>query len=387
MVDTVFNGGVDGGSYGIQASQDLANRTIDISSRSVGLGGSDVSTYTIIHGLSITGGIPKMPVNTDHQGFTFFTRPQLNLSYDNVINHRKMTAFADQRETNAANAIRCMLHPPGFTRSKKPIVYTGIGINKAENILDVRSMVVDDKNPFIPILSNNLITINGFPDFAPDVYTSPEGITKEQQSWIDDRPYQHSAFSITANFQNMDGNLVLDLFECWTNYAAHVAQGSMTPFPINVMTNRIDYNTRIYRFKMDRTKKFIQGIASTIAFPTAAPLGATFNFNHEERLNMEGQQISIPFQCMGVEYNDPILVKEFNQLVARFNPEMYADVFDISGIKRPDPLKMQLLKDEEKPIYSFKAYPFISETMELQWYVPIDEYVQYQEALRQVGTL
>ena len=393
----------------IEANNQLAKKSIDIASRGMGLGGSDSSTYTIINGLGILGGLPKLPVNTDNQGYTFFTKPQLNLSYDNVITSRRMSAYADQRPENMANAIRCLLNPAGFIGADEPgqeVAY-GVGLPESGEALDVRSNIVDDTNPFITVLSNTLMSFSGWPDLAPDVYTSNEGIAKEVVSYMDDRPYLYGPFDATATFANMEGDMLTHLLHCWIEYSCRVAEGSMLPFPINVMTNRIDYNTKVYRITLDRSRRHLQGIAATIAFPTAYPIGRSFDFNAEEKLNTEANQVSTQFRCVGAEYNDPILIIEFNKLVSRFNPKMKASIsyaptredHDTSvsgatylpqgriGMPIPDPYLMVEITEAEKLLYNYKCYPFIAENNEFLWYTEAATYRNVQNYLKESLTI
>lgn len=366
----------------------LAKRSIEKATRHAGYGGAAASLYTIINGIGITGGKPAVPHNTDHRGYTFFTRPQLNLSYDNVITTRRLTAYADQRANNMANAIRCMLQPQGFSKSSDPNrqTYIGIGLPNDNDVLDVRSDIVDDENCFIPLLSNSLISFSGLPDLSADTYTSKEGMTKEVVSWIDDRPYQRGQFDVTLEFANTEGNLLTHFFHCWYEYQTRVAEGSMNPFPLNIVTNRIDYQTKVYRIVLDRTRRYVQHIAATIAFPTAYPMGRIFDFNLNEQLNLGSHTVSIPFRCLGVEYDDPILIHEFNKLVTRFNWRMQADKkyapkdksvpLHRRGMPIPDPTYMVEVHEADKLLFNYKAYPFIAESNELLWYIPVEVYKQ-----------
>lgn len=401
--DTVFENYVPENFLFIQAStledimndqNSLAARTIEKITRAAGYGAPASSLYTIINGIGITGGKPGIPHNTDHRGYTFFTRPQLNLSYDNVITTRRLTSYADQRPDNMANAIRCMLMPQGFLKSSDPSRRTniGIGMPKENDLIDIRSNIVDDENCFIPLLSNNLISFSGLPDLSADTYTSKEGITKEAVTWIDDRPYQRGPFDLTLEFANTHGNLLTHFFHCWYEYACRVSEGSMSPFPVNIVTNRIDYQTRIYRLVLDRTRRYVQHISATIGFPTAYPMGRIFDFNLNEQLNTSSHTVSIPFRCVGVEYDDPILIYEFNKLVVRFNPRMEANVkfakrgkgipAHRNGMPIPDPSQMVEVHEADKFLFNYKAYPFIAESNELLWFVPRATYDQVKSLFK-----
>jgi hypothetical protein len=133
-----------------------------------------------------------------------------------------------------------------------------------------------------------------------------------------------------------------------------------------IVENEIDYMTRIYRLVLDPTRTYVQKIANCgAAFPTAVPMGAAFNYTSDSPLANDNEQISIPFQCIGVEYNDPISIQEFNATVVYFNPEM------------DDGSRSQLftkLSKSELALFNYQGYPRIAEDNELEWWVSNDVY-------------
>ena len=275
---------------------------LDVSSRSPGFGGAGTATFSLLHGLNALGGIPAIPANADNQGFTFFTKPCLNLSYNNVIGTRKLAFLTDQNRESMGMAIKCMLSPLGFDE---------IG-DKG------RSVIIDDKCAFLPV-SNLLMSLSAPPDIVADVFTSNEGYNKEQVSWVDSKPNYYGAYDLTATFANMEGDPITTIFSTWLEYSMRVLEGSMLPFPINIVENRVDYQTRIYRLVMDRSKTFVQRIyACGAAFPTSVPTGAVLGYTHGVHITPEADQIQINFRCMGAMYDDPILITEFNFI--RFSP-------------------------------------------------------------------
>lgn len=347
-------------------SDTISPELLDLTFRKTGLGGIGSSTYTILNGLNNKTNVPPLPVNTDNQGLTFFTKPCLNLSYNNVIGIRRLAFLANNDPLSMANAIRCMLNPIGFDK----ISVQRIGRSVSQEIYgdNNRSKIMDDKNPFIPLLSNTLLSLSGWPDFAPETYTSPEGINKEQVSWIDARPDILNSFDLTANFANIEGDPITTLFSTWVEYATRVAEGSMIPFPINIVENRIDYQTRIYRLILDKTRTYVQRISACgAAFPIAVPLGANLNYTSEQPLTSENNQISIPFRALGALYDDPILIKEFNKTVWLVNKSMH------DNNRETDLIKLNTNKnriEDEKAIFNYKSYPRINpDTNELEWWV------------------
>lgn len=339
----------------------LDSKLIDISTRSPGFGGFSASTYSVFSGINALGGIPALPANSDNQGLVFFTKPCLNLSYNNVSNVRKMSYLATADTTSMGCAIRCMLNPPGFDN-----------ISDSTYIGDqARSVIIDDKNAFMPI-SNLLLSMPAPPDIATDVYTSSEGYNKEQISFMDGKPNNYGVYPMTATFANMEGDPITTIFDTWIEYGQRVLDGTLLPFPINIVENRIDYQTRIYRLVLDRTRTFVQRIFATgAAFPTSVPKGAVLGYTHGVHLSPEADQIQINFQCIGAMYDDPILVSEFNYTVASWN----ADMGTVPN--NPNMIKVVGLTSTGIPMKSllnYKMYPRISNTMELEWWTPVSTY-------------
>lgn len=78
--------------------------------------------------------------NTDHQGLTLFTRPQLNLTYNNVLADRQLLPLLDEEPGSMYRAIRSMLDPR----------------------LALSSRLFDPKQAFITVLTNTLVNVSGF---------------------------------------------------------------------------------------------------------------------------------------------------------------------------------------------------------------------------------
>ena len=267
------------------------------------------------------------------------------------------------------NVIRCMLNPIDYDRAPATLVGTGYEEPYGD---DHRSAIIDDANPFIPVLTNSLLSLSGWPDLAPETYTSPQGIAKEAVSWIDGRPNNYSTFDLTANFANMEGNPLRNLFAVWLEYATRVAEGSMLPFPVNIVENRVDYQTRIYRIILDSSRRFVQEITATGAsFPIAVPIGANANFTSETPLTDASNQISIPFRCMGAIYDDPILILEFNRTVTLANVNM-TDANRSTRMRKVNDDDKQAIA--ELQLFNYKCYPYISDDMELEWWVDSNIY-------------
>lgn len=353
------------------ASDDTVNNKrgaeqMDLVSTFGGMGAASSSIFNVFRGLNTIGGVPFMPSYTDNQGYIFFTKPTMNLNPENVIASRRLSALRNQRRDSAANAFRCMLSPSVLDYNK----YNGKN----------RSSLVDDKNPFITLLGNSLISITGWPDFVPDIYKSSEGMAKQEVAWLEDRWTEYRAWSASAEFQETDGSPVNTLFTIWTEYATRISEGStMSPYYQNILNDRVDYQTKIIRLVMDNTNTYVQNTATTIAFPRVAPNGVRFNMNRASAVTENANITSMEFQCIGLEKDDPITVYEFNKLVTIFNSDMLPD--------RREKRMRKLQGMEEKRLFSFKdIYPWIADDMELEWYVEIDLYNLVEKAYKLVHT-
>ena len=313
------------------------------------------------------------PVNKDRYGYTFFTRPDLNMSYDNLAIDRMLTPLLSGDVTSMARALRCMLSP------------------RLEDE-GVRSEVFDSEMAFLPVLTNNLLSMSGWPDFAVDTYTSKGGAYREAFSMVDGTTHIYDTFDITANFKNIQGDPITLLFAIWVRYASLVYDGTLVPYFDNILENTIDYQTRIYRIVTNETGTYVQKIgACGAAFPMASPLGNCFNYSFDDDFNLENDQISIPFRCIGANYLDPILVKEFNQTVcwralgmsdnnrlsSMVKIGMYEDYPPYGGIGGT------LLN-----VLMHKLYPRIDPfTMELEWWAKKADYDTTIADLKRKGAL
>ena len=336
---------------------------LNVSSKSYGQGVKNTAAFAALRGLNVLGGNAPLPPNVDNQGYVFFTKPELNLSYDNVIGIRKLSYLADSRSDSMGNFIRCLLSPLSPNRPDKN-----------------RSEICDDECAFLPI-SNLLTTLSPLPDVAADTSTSSEGYAKEQIAWIDSKPGSYQVYDLTATFANMEGNPVGTILSTWIEYGQRVYDGTMLPFPINIVENRVDYQTRIYRIILDRNRQFLQNISAAVAcFPYIDPVGASTGYATGVHLAVENNTITTSFKCAGAVHNDPILMYEFNELVYTFNRNMHDDkrssaMVKISGLTEGGLSLLQLL--------NYRMYPYIDlETMEFNWYANKTDYDDLLEVLK-----
>jgi hypothetical protein len=195
----------------------------DISLES-GIGDLSTMMQNLFYGINTKGTLSPIPANSDHHGLTFFTRPRLNLSYHNIISDRRMSGLAVSDKFSLKRAIRAYLDPVS-NRGIGTSTVGGLYSVNGSNAEVVDSPIVDPLNPFIPLLSGTCLSISGWPDEMGRTFVSDEGVMGEQYVLMDDRPWNYSNFSISANFKNIIGDPISLLFHNWVVYAKLVHAG------------------------------------------------------------------------------------------------------------------------------------------------------------------
>ena len=323
-----------------------------------GLGAVKSGLTRSLYGINFAGTPNQMPVNRDTYGMTFFTRPLLNLSEANIRNNRIMSQLLNKDKESMHCLLRCYLDPRIFDEESRASVGYG-------------SPFLNEKSPFISILSNNLLSMSGWPDFDAQLFTSAAGNFREEYSYVDGVVKHYGTWDATCSFRNIDGNMIVNIFFYWLLYQASVAVvGDLLPYPIMNLGHEIDYNTAIWRMTFSPDRKRITGIARTIAYPITCPIGAQFNFESDSVYNTENEQTSIQFKCHGAEYNDDILIDEFNMLVEIFDPDFRYDTREKNYVQIPPSMWR---------LFNGMAQPRINPaTDEMEWWVTIDDYSKYR---------
>jgi len=319
------------------------------------LGSGDKAISNNLYGISSNGVKGVLPENRDSYGLVFFTRPQLNLSKKNIMNIRKMYSLLNNDPNSIHRYVRCMLDPRLET--------VKVGANTAD--LDTAgSTLVNNELAFIPVFTNNIKSMSGWPDVALPTFTSKEGLRKEQWTIGDGAIEIYDSFDLDCTFKNMKDEPITMLVETWVQYIAQVFEGNMSPYIDMIAENEIDYNTRIYRLVLDETKRYVKKIAATGAsFPVNVPTGKMFDFTDENKYNTQTKELNLRFKCVGALYNDDILIREFNNTAGIFNPEIrkMANGYVHNLDKIPESLLTVL---------NYRGIPYINEeTLELEWWI------------------
>lgn len=290
-----------------------------------------------------------LPENKDDYGYVFFTRPQLNLSRLNIRNHRTFFDLLTKNKETIHNYVRNTLDP----RLYKP----GSG-----------HPLVDPENVFIPVLTNTLTKMSGWPDRVAPTWSSDEGLRREQYTMVDGTTEVNGVFDLDATFRVFAGEPITMLLEKWVTYQSLVFEGVFNPYLDYIVENTIDYNTRIYRLVMDSEGRYVKKIAATgAAFPINDNSGQAFDYTHDIPYNDQNKEVTLRFKAMGAIYNDPILIFAFNRAVGTFHAGMRA--VNNGGASDMVPIPRDIL-----PVARYRGYPRINpETLELQWYIKASE--------------
>lgn len=347
----------------------LVPYSLDDYFQSTPIGSLDKAIGNNIYGFNHRQVPNAAPSNKELAGYTFFVRPQLNMQSDNVRNIRQMAALLNQEPMSIQRMVRCVLDP------RLQVGYTF----KTNKIPSLDCPVVDPTNAFIPFLSNNLNSISGWPDITAPVCTSPPGLYNEAHSMVDGISRNFESWTADATFKNTSGDPILYLFYNWIYYMSYVFEGKLVPYLDFITENEIDYDTRIYRVLVDKNRNKVTKIMSTICFPISVPVSASGDFNKDRPFSEQNKDITIRFQCMGLEIYDDILIREFNDTGIIFCPDMADDKRDKSMTRVPDALGS---------IFNHRGIPRINpSTHELEWWVPSDLYAGRVNAFLKSGML
>lgn len=324
------------------------NTSINDVFKSTPVGPLDSSIGDAFFGINHRQTPTPVPINKDSYGLTFFTRPQLNLTMENARAFRPFIPLLTREPASIQRIIRSYLDPRLYLEN-------------------VTCPFVDPKLVFLPILTNHLTQMSGWPDTSLDSYTSKKGAHKEEFSMVDSATDFFSVFDLTTSFRNMVADPITLLFQTWVTYQSCVFQGIMLPYPDFIVKNEIDYNTRIYRLVLDSNRTYVQKIACTgAAYPSSVPMAKAFDFQTDTPLNASNNEIQIQFKCMGVRYNDDLIVHEFNKAVGIFNISMRKDYIGS---------QMRKIPYSALQVFNGKGYPRINpNTYELEWYVTKQDY-------------
>lgn len=333
------------------AEETMVPYTLDDYFRTTALGSINQVIGNNLYGINHRQVKTPVPSNKDLYGLTLFVRPQFNLQVENIRNNRLFYPLLSNQEKSIQRFVRCTLDPR--------LMY---GYGTEQETAAIKCPLVDSKNAFIPVLTNNLKSISGWPDVVVPTFDSKEGLMNEIYSQVDGAAKNYGAFDIDATFRNVIGDPIIYMFYIWLHYQANVFSGNMVPYPDYIIENAIDYNTRIYRLVLDSNRRYVKKIAATgVSFPISVPAGQFFDYTDERPYNDQSKDITIRLRSLGAQYHDDILVHEFNETVKIFNPDMKDGTRDTTYTKVAPDLLIY---------FNNRGYPRINpENYELEWWI------------------
>lgn len=293
----------------------------------------------------------SIPINKDYYGLVFFTKPDLRLDSRSISRYPDFAPMLTTQENSLPRAIRAMLDFRHDTHNEE----------------SYPCGLIDPKQAFIPMLTNLTLSMSGWQAVDLPTYKSDAGVYGEEISFADGIANIWRCFDINVNFRNIPGDPVTAFFYYWILYASAVFQGILSPYSDNIVTNTIDYQTRIYRLVLDPSKRFVQKIACCgAAFPISVDPGIAFNLEIDAPIN-RNDHIPITFRAIGCEYYSDHIILDFNKAVCIANNDMLDDQRDGAGLVK--------VAQEYIYLFNYNGYPRINPaTSELEWYVYNEEF-------------
>lgn len=276
------------------------DQVTDMAFQASGHGGQQDAIFNIFHNHDRFGKSFALR-NTEFPGYTFITRPRLNLSDYNLMGDRRFYSMRTDDNRDTSYAVRCMLDTRFSSEHDCPLI--------------------DKRNPFSVLLCNGIVSISGYNDPFLATETTDGGFFQEDQTYAIGGDRMARTYDLVLTFRDFPGGPVSYAFDMWYQYVMDIQDGTMIQYADAIDANRMDYTVSIYRFVLNSTRKVItRWSKATGCFPVNAPTGVVFNANQGETYVQSTENFGITFKANRIEYNDPIIMHEFNMLVRRYNP-------------------------------------------------------------------
>lgn len=292
--------------------------------------------YNVLYGHSSIQMTTLPAVETDDMTFIFFTRPNLNLSELSISRDRRLLPYGETKDANK-NHLNKMIRG-----SLSPYEVDNNNLN---------SKLLNRETPFIPLLSNTILTMSGMPDEVLQTWDSPAGMEGEQWGHVNSSIKFKGAFEINCSFQSIIEDPVSKLFDVWTTYSSNVTYGKIIPHPFCIASRETDYFTGIFILVTNNRYK-IKHIAKTRGFPLANPKGEKFVYSKYETNSDKFKAFETRLKCYGMEYDDPAILMEFNELMMAFNGDIRSTLLGEGENIVEVPTRF-------KPMFEHIGYPLI----------------------------
>jgi len=318
-----------------------------------------------LYGVNASSKYKQMHINSDVDNIVFFTRPQLNLTTDNIRGDAILSQLLTDNNSglNIKTYIRLLLDP----RLSKQDVVDG------EVVSGLTSPLINEGLPFIPILSNTFKTITGWPDPVLPTYVATEGNKKEQWSMVDGSIDIFNIFDIDTKFVNISEEPITLLMQVWTRYASLVFEGKITPYSDYLVNRTIDYQTRIYNIVRGHNPFIIKKMGCTgVSMVKNIPMGLFFDRDKDVNDIAQSKEIDFRFESSGADYNNLRRLLDFNLTIAAFNPRAAEIVFNRYPFDKDESKNGSMVKLDFNllNILDNKAIPIIDiENSTLEWWI------------------
>lgn len=340
------------------ANESIVDYSVDDLFSSTGIGSLDKAIGLNLHGINYQQAPTLVPRNKEQPGFVFFTRPQLNMQADNIRNVRQFYDLLSEDPVSLYRWVRCTLDP----RLQAGYEYLDV----AAPIIN--TPLVDNENPFIPILTNNIVTLTGWPEEQMTFQRSKEDVYRGTRSQPNGVSMIHGSYTLNATFRNTYSDPLIHLFHYWILYmSCTTTLGTLRPYADFEAMDYLDCNTRIYRIVLDPQRERVTKIYATgAATPSTNSVSQSADFNRALPISDINKDLTISFECDGMYILDPILYYTFNSVVVSFCTAMHDAYRERAMVK---------LEKSEYNLFRSLCYPRIDPaTSMFELYVPVDVY-------------
>lgn len=352
------------GSYMKMADwANMANTILNESYKSAGAGGYGSVMQNFFANID-RNGTAIVPINTMNVGYTFITRPRLNLTQGNIRQHPVLSTLDTVDPKSVAFMIRMLLD----SRLSRGLEIRVNGRTRKDTETSPiaaaakASPLLDTQNPFFTPLCNGLKGISGWPDVNLVEETFAEDFHSGDFTYIKGWDGNNRTQELSLEFRDIQGSIILATFYYWCIYMGLQSKGVVIAYPDDIWLQRLNYTVSIYRFIMDPSKSTILWWSkATGCFPKSVPVGALFNIDQGEVTISSATNFSIPFAANDIKYNDPHILGDFNALVRRYYPGVTS---------APDIVSSSSIHPVLNPYNNFSGIPYVdvdSGVLKLKW--------------------
>jgi hypothetical protein len=305
--------------------------------QAAGYGNVNAQYQTILSRFDRLGKNNILP-NHELTGFTFFTRPKLNLASSSIQYDRILSTINTLAQTTIPFSLRCYLD----TKFAHGVLGTS-STTQSWSPDTSKSPFFNDQSPFIVPLSNCITSISGWPDYHLETEDSQGGFFSENITYPSGSDRGNKSNQLSISFRDISGGYIFTLLFLWMKWIDLATKGEVIAYPEDIANRRMCFTTSIYRFIMDSSKTYITKWAkATGCFPVSSPTGAIFNIGEKESWVSGADRINVTFTANDIKYMDPIIFRDFNAIVGRY----------CSSVK-------SLISLPNKPSNNFAGIPYI----------------------------